>query len=437
MVLNIKEKKIAIICFEMVPYTQDWGGSQRVFFYANYLSEHGYDVAVFASKNTNSIFNPNKKSSIKIFHFENRFQKVGLTGLEGSKDTLKRKNKYINILRAILKFSIKKIEACIFNEPNTGAGINSYIWVKTNQKEIIKKIANNKFNDIIISVPPFGLLVPKFLKKIKSHITGSIIIDYRDPWNCWNNSKGFSYFREKKIIKLADKIITTNNNHREEIIKDFNLSNSKVTVVMNGYDDLLWKKVDKAGYRKKSDKLVISYLGNISFEKNNYRDGSNFIDALMKFQKKQELLVRFIGVRLPQKELDRLNKKYLNVEFISNVSPEESYMHMLESDVLLSIHTAKDDSSKFLIGGKIFDYYRSGKVILSINSNSSFEFKFIIENNLGYCVENNQKKITDMLDKIYIDWKNCSSFFNPKLSNNNIEKYSREKQNKNLLSLLK
>ena len=47
------KKNIAIICYDMIPYSTGWGASQRVYYYASLLSKQ-HNVYVISAKRNNS-----------------------------------------------------------------------------------------------------------------------------------------------------------------------------------------------------------------------------------------------------------------------------------------------------------------------------------------------------------------------------------------------
>ena len=73
----------------------------------------------------------------------------------------------------------------------------------------------------------------------------------------------------------------------------------------------------------------------------------------MKLDERNNITARFVGVDLQDSERKKLEAKYPNIEFIPKVSQEDSFRYMLSSNVLVSIHSAIDDSSIYLIGGKL------------------------------------------------------------------------------------
>ena len=112
---------------------------------------------------------------------------------------------------------------------------------------------------------------------------------------------------------------------------------------------------------------------------------------------------------------------------VDSVSQSESFHWMMKSHVLVNFHTTTDNSSKYLIAGKIFDYYRSGAKILSINGEESYERYFVEHNNAGYYSPNDVKQILNTLGNIYRDWAKDRKSFHRHSSVNRI--YSRQYQN--------
>ena len=420
------KKNIAIICYDMIPYSTGWGASQRVYYYASLLSKQ-HNVYVISAKRNNSENFYNHEIT-----FHQKFYPVS-SKVQNSNSLNSQKTNFLSKIRKFLGKLLREFDSLINNDPNKGLGIHSMKWILIHKKEILNYIKENKINDIIISVPPFGLLLPSFFKEVKNVIKGRIIIDYRDPWNCWNERKGISFLREKAILSLCDHIIVTNENHQYKIISDFNIDKSKIITVSNGFDNDLWLSIKEK--TTNCDKLVISFIGYIALNKKGYRDISVFLKALDQCPFKNSIILRIVGVN---GDSDRINKTYnVNIPFIElipTVSQVESFKYMVESDILLSLHTATDCSSTYLIAGKIFDYYRSGTKILSINSEKSLEHKFIRNNNIGYCTQNNESDIIKTLSDIYNCW--CENEKVMSKNNSLSIEYSRNRQNEKILNLI-
>ena len=182
--------------------------------------------------------------------------------------------------------------------------------------------------------------------------------------------------------------------------------------------------------------MTLSYLGNIDFKKGGFRDTTEFFAAYdMLGEDKKKIKLRFIGVG-NNEETEKLKNRYSEVEFVGKISSEEAMVEMLKSDVLLNIHTLNDKSSQLMIPGKIFDYIKSGKEILSISDESSIATQMINENGFGEAVINERNLINEKF-KILID-KFEKKELNKKDKNSieNLEKYSREYQYKRYLEIL-
>lgn len=273
-------------------------------------------------------------------------------------------------------------------------------------EKIKQQMIKEMYDYVIISAPPFGLFMPLYLKRIKK-ITGcKLILDYRDPWNCWNDHKGVSLKREKSAINMADAIVVTNANHKEKISEDFNYPLDKVFVVMNGYDKQLWNKAEEMYVEQENpDKLIISIVGSITLAKSRYRDASKLLRAIDKFSHKDEILLRVVGTNELKENIQEIwNVEIPNFDIVPLVPQIESFKYMLDSDVLINLHTVEDNSSRYLIAGKDFDYYRSGGLLFSINSSYSLEHRFIKDNDLGYVAINTEESIGDVLNQVYEQW---------------------------------
>jgi len=285
-------------------------------------------------------------------------------------------------------------------------GFFSQLWLFHNWNRIKQQMRGERYDYVIISAPPFGLFTPFFLKRIKKLSGCKLILDYRDPWNCWNDHKGLSFKREKSTAQLSDAIVATNNNHRQKISEDFNYPLDKVFVVMNGYDKQMWNMAEEAYEEMGSNgKLIMSIVGSITLAKSRYRDASKLLRAIDKFPHKEEILLRVVGTNELRENVQNIWKVNIpNFEIIPLVPQIESLKYMLGSDVLINLHTVEDNSSRYLIAGKDFDYYRSGGILFSINSCYSLEHKFIKVNDLGYVAVNTEESIGEVLNQVYEKW---------------------------------
>jgi glycosyltransferase involved in cell wall biosynthesis len=415
---------VIIINYEMIPYATAWGPCQRSYYLAEFLTNKGINTTVAANKLTDRYNDYEKKPNFKIIFTNNK----------GSCNSTFQ-NRYTTRIAHHLKNFIKPIiytaERLYFNEINQGSGLGAFLWVNKLLSQLNDLIDPNKKTVIIISCPPFASLA--VINKIKkSYPRVRIIIDYRDPWNLWNNARGLSFVREKKYIKLADKIAVTTDTLKDVIINTFNVNEDKVAVIANGYSEKDWSDIEYTP--KNNNKIVVSYIGSIVFQNGTYRNTTEFFKAYDLLEDKDLYEIRFIGVTSTP-ETESLRQKYPEISFIPKVSASESFRYMYESDVLFNLHTEKGPSSKYLIGGKIYDYIRSGKLILSINSKKSFEQTLLKQTGNAICCENNHLEILRAFKQIKTE--PTKHRFDTRMDTNRIRAFSREYQNDKYYELIK
>ena len=239
--------------------------------------------------------------------------------------------------------------------------------------------------------------------------------------------------KEKRILRKADGVFVTNESHMERLQNDFSLNANKIHVIMNGYDAVLWDSVKADIIIRSKDYLVMSFVGAISFAQDSFRNPKLFLEALTQFKHKDKIQFRVVG-HYNEAVISEYKNIIPHFEMFSNMPQKDSFIKMMESDVLVNFHTIEDDSSKYLIAGKIFDYYRSGAKILSINSSESFERKFVLNNDLGYYSRNELQQLKSTIETIYQDWI-TSDNFSSRRENFDL-KYSRQFQNERVLKVL-
>jgi len=434
-------EKILIITYDMIPYSGAWGGAQRMYFLAEHLFKNGYDVTVIsAKKDFKGYFG--KEINFNTIYLESKL--TNITSKTSNSNNKKMENypdqKTVkNHLKRFLKKPLTFYNGVKLNEPNPAQGLYALIWLNENKNNIGNFINKNKINKVIVSGPPFSLFtLTSYIKRMDKNV--KVILDYRDPWNLWNMKKGKPFRREQKFLKEADYIVGFSELFCQDMVKIFPFIRDKITAVMNGYSAEEWSDVEKETKEDRSkDKLVISYIGSISFNKDNkytFRDPYPLLNAFANFDNKNDVELRFVGIHKLTKEIEEVKKNYKNVNLFYQVNHKESLVEMRKSDILVLLHTSNDNSSKYALGGKFFDYLRSGKVLLGIGNRETYFNKLIENYKLGLIANNNEKEIEQVLHAIYSFWKEGKLNELRKDENLEIEKFSRESQNDIYLTIL-
>jgi len=404
----------------MLPYSNTFGGCQRMYFLAENLVENGVDVTVLSSKKVRHGFF-GKKINFDSLYFGNEASPPIFCEEQYSAKVLI-KNK--------LRTLTDKIASYYFNEPSNLLAIRAFFWLAKYKKQILLSIEEKNIDTVIVSGPPFTLFsIVKDIKKKYPKV--KVILDYRDPWGLWNYKKSIAYFREQSYLKKADQVVVVTPMAMEDTYIHFKLK-QKPEVVYNGYSDLVWKGIDQKT-PVINTKINISFIGSIDFLENSYRNTKPFFAAYEKYQDDIEL--RFVGAE-KTKETEFLISKYKGVEILPKVTQEESLEYMMSSDVLLTMHTASDGSGKYLIQGKVFDYLKSGKLLFSIGAKNDFTNVFIDKNKVGLTCDNNIKDIENVFEQL-IKLKDEGEFISSNEVNDfNVSDYSRENQNNAYVKLI-
>ncbi len=419
-----KKNKILIICPSMWPKMNSWGETQRMYYLANCLAQHGWEVYTVSPK-----FEEKEEESKREKKYTCYFLGDGRRLMAPE---IKKNNKFYELFRRTIAKILTPIISWVYNEPDCREGIYKQLWIWRYKKKICDLIDDIGIDTVIISMPAFVLI--KLGRDIYKKNSGvRIIYDYRDPWHLWNQKKNLAYYTEKKFFRYADKIVGFSDTFLKDMIHIMGVSANKMATVYNGYSERDWRDTEgKKTYRKweKRNKLCLVFTGNIILldRKDNYRNPYNLIEIVNKIP---EVELFFIGVK-EQRE----NRIENNVHYIGNVSQEESFEYMRMSDVLISIHDTRDASGKYIVSGKFYDYMRSGKIIWHIGAEHDLMTKLIQKYKLGVWCRNEKSELEKTLEKILQYWKKDTLRQLRICDIEEISIFSRENQNKKYIDIL-
>ena len=441
--MQISEKSVMIVATDMIPYTISWGGCQRMYFLADYLQEHGFNVHVVHAKKSEIYDDYGHK--IRFHSIPIPVYSIGSSAGQNLSDTDRIGGRFKKGLINFIKFFIKKtnilsFERIVFNEPILGLGVYGLEFSWNARNTIIKTISEHNIKNIIISAPPFSVLCLAPLIK-KQFPKVNIILDYRDPWNTPLLSYRISSFIEQRILKSADKIVFLNDRMFCDTLKKYSLPKKKCLVVLNGYSDRDWEDTlrdfkDHDHCKNAPEKMIISYVGSLSFNKGGYRDVTSLLDAFMIFHKNKNVLLRFVGI-ISSDAVERIKKQFPdNIEILPPVDTKTAFHYMIKSDVLFLLHT-NEKTGRYMLSGKFFDYIRSGKVILGIASTRDTYFlEFIQKYHLGVTCLSEILEIIKCLELLYEKWMNEALEELRPDEGLDIKTFSRDVQNCKYLTLL-
>ena len=438
-------KEIAIITYSMIPHALAWGGCQRMYYLANAFLEAGYSVTVFSVANkVNQTFGNPIRFNARALPIEKKFyqsfvdsklqQKNSGTSSGGQTSAVGKMRAAIKQNKLIFN-AMDSTDKFFFNEPSFLMGPITRNWCKTHADEINQYINNQGVEAVIISGPPFGMF--SIAEEIKAKNEVPVILDYRDPWNLWHKKSRYALRLEARNFQYADRVVFTNKNLEHDMQVKFPILAGKTDIIMNGYSSDAWSGIqtEETGNHQQ---LILTYTGSVDIvetSKFGFRDVTVFFDALEKAVNDGcNIRLVFVGAANPNTPYAEEQKKRLgdHLEISGMVSNTEAMKRMMQSDALLILHTTTDNSSKYLVGGKLYDYIRAGKFVLSIGDPEGLNSKTVAEEKIGAYCENTVEAIYSTLVEMFKKWK--AGNLTP--ADVHIEKFSREYQNRHYVEIV-
>jgi len=198
-----------------------------------------------------------------------------------------------------------------------------------------------KYDLIYISSPPlFVALIGIIFKRIAPK--KKVVFEVRDLWPDSAIQLGelknkllikFSFFLEKNIYKLANKIVAISIHMKNEIIKK-SIQPEKTAVVHNG-TDLNSIQVNKSLSRKEiyknnADKFIVVYAGNVGLAENL----EVIIDAAEVLKDEKNIFFYIIGEGPNKQKLKnrKKQKKIDNISFIDEISRKDIHNYLYQAD---------------------------------------------------------------------------------------------------------
>lgn len=424
-------KKVLIIAYFFPPL--GGAGVQRTLKYVKYLRDFGWEPVVVTVGKSNyfakdeSLINEIPKN-IEIIRIDDFFEEE--VSIEFLNNLVKMYSEVINDKKLINRF------IDIVNSSNEN--LNKYIFTPDVQvawayKVIrnIESLINLKNIDLIYSTssPYSDHLIGLF---IKEKYCKPWVVDFRDEWT---NNPYVDYDREsikfeieriieKKIIDTADSIITSSEIAKHNFIKFFNLSYKKVSCITNGYDENDF--IDISNMKEKTEKFRIMHNGFLYGD----RDIEPFFVAISNLVKKGKVDEEKFEIYFTRAKYSdyyaNLKKKY-NLDRIIKIL---GYLEHRQSLELLNkmncclLIIGKGEKKKAVYTGKVFEYLRVGKPILSLAPNDGLVSKLLFESGRGYnCEIDDINSIQNIIGYLYDKWeKNNELSYS---SNDKIVKYER------------
>ena len=334
------------------------GGVQRTLKFAKYLLKYDWQPVVLT-------INPRKYFAIDEYLLEEALEsgiiieRTGKSSLNLSK-----------IVTRVPKERFRKLRSRIaqfFFIPDT-----KRFWKGKALKKIDKIWEKyGGFNLVFATAPPYtDFLIGQEVKK-KYKIP--LVVDYRDAWvdspvlNFYPTPfhKKANESLERKVIKDANIVITTNRRVKEMILSRYeNINYNDVKIFSHGYDNEDFE-IAKTKKLPLTNKFRITYSG--SFYTRNPKFYFNAIRKFLDKYPETKGKVEFLFLGIFTKELLHLVKS-LNIQDVVNlpgyVNHSECVKYLLASDVLFLL-VSRGEKEDAAMPGKVGEYIGSRKNIIA------------------------------------------------------------------------
>ncbi|MEK7264277.1 MAG: glycosyltransferase family 4 protein [Bacteroidota bacterium] len=301
---------------------------------------------------------------------------------------------------------------------------NKILWRKKAMLKAEELFAKKNFEVIFATAPPWTDFLIGMELRYKYNVP--LVVDYRDSW-LHNPFKYYptplhtylNFRLEKKVLRSASRIITTNRKVKELILKKhLTMQYNDITILSQGFDPEDFPTNTQA---RNDGKMKITHAGAFYGK----RTPSVFLHALQKLcshspQMRERIAVEFIGKeRDDEKKLVEKLQLQNIVSFSGYLNHRECVARLCASDILF-IAMDNDVQSP----GKLYEYFGTQKPILA--SIPDGYLKQTIENSgVGICVT--PKSVDEMTKAIATLYQKFERRELPQASDEFVQQFDREK----------
>lgn len=431
-VLRTNTRKKVLFCAYIFPPI---GGSgvQRSLKFVKYLREFGYEPIVLTVGENDEKYPfdktmlPEIPKDINVIRVDNN---LFLPEMLSKEDQQSIYNLYCGVMKSedwMKEYcnAITNSDACLIPD-------NQMIWVNECLKHIEERVNLQDVDIVYTTGCPFSTFFLGYY--IKKKYGTKWVQDYRDPWmsnqyyldDFYDNEKQSEELQKKlenNLIQYSDAVIGVASDMIKEYVTEYHISKEKVHLITNGYDEEDFESVDIKG--DSNSKFTLCYNGNVYGDRNPLKL-LNAINELISEGKiiHTDIIWVFNGeIDIPWKRKMEELDNYNIIKHNKRMPHLESIKFAMQADLLV-LFGAVGEGSKIVYTGKVFEYIRMHKPILSFSTEGGVLTKILDETQTGVNFEyDDTEGIKKYLMNKYNQWKeheqvSCGV-------DNAIEKYSR------------
>lgn len=312
----------------------------------------------------------------------------------------------------------------------------SIFWDRHFKETIPAIIIQDKISKVVVSGPPYRYI--KYAVELKKRFPElEIILDYRDPWNNFNEPPPIGQDRinyernlEKEMLQSVDKIITVSP-FQKRIIQQIQPQSAPIYVITNGFDPEDYEFRERRPQLGKKVKFV--HFGTLHVLKDYYWKPFFLAYLRLKNEKPdvyQNTEIQLVGYCPPQIEAF-IQEHKLEVQIHGILDPFDAYNILNVSDVALWF---KYDKSEGDFATKFCDYIAVEKFMWTFSVKGEVT-EYVEKNQIGKVFCRDDQNLEVSIFKAFLDAQEAENrLFNPQFDNSahNIKDLSNQ-----LLTVLK
>jgi glycosyltransferase involved in cell wall biosynthesis len=295
----------------------------------------------------------------------------------------------------------------------------SVFWDEHFKETIPTIITQDNISKIVVSGPPYRYI--KYTIELKTRFPEiEIILDYRDPWNNFNEPPPISPERsnyerelEKEMLKSVDKIITISQ-FQKRLIQQIQPQSAPIYVIPNGFDPEDFEFRAKMPLTREKVKFV--HFGTLHVLKDYY--WKPFYLALLRLKKEHPEVyhnteIQHVGYTPPQIE-SFIRMHNLDVKIHGILDPFDAYNILNDSDVALWF---KYDKSEGDFATKFSDYIAVEKFMWTFSVKGEVT-EYVEKHQIGKVFYRDDQKLEESIYRAFLEAQiQENRLFNPNFDN--------------------
>ena len=275
--------------------------------------------------------------------------------------------------------------------------------VKLKFRLFIKQIVNaffmlellfSKNKKLVLGIAPYDYKLRNLLYFLRNHK-----IYYHTSWTCWDGS----FYPKKKRVTPALKdlwrdfienktvqIFAVSQKTKEELLENYNLSDSKISVVYHSLNEKFFN--EHTSRQNTNEKLKFVYAGRLRPEKG--------LDELLNyFSKNPDKNLTLAGSGELKNKVGEFTNKHPNLHYAGQINEPEKLGKLFGESHYLLLNSKKSEKWEELFGMVLIEAMACGAIPIATNHTGPRE---IIESGInGFLVE--EGKISDFLQNLSME----------------------------------